>query len=148
MKGFLSMPKREQYVFGKRWVGVSIPGRLGALSLWGIQGSLWTGCEHSRLGASVTLENLLGPGPAGLVWRRRRASSRAEPYCFPLRPVLVLVPIHSSCFLICILFCMDMPSSGKQGFLFFLGVSGQNLLFQIPCQVVRFRCVIAVSLES
>lgn len=47
------------------------------------------------------------------------ASSRAGPYCFPLRPVLVLVPIHSSCFLICIFFCMDMPSSDKQGFLFF-----------------------------
>lgn len=45
------------------------------------------------------------------------ASGGAQPYCFPLRPVLV--PIHSSCFLICIFFCMDMPSSDKQGFLFF-----------------------------
>lgn len=52
-------------------------------------------------------------------WCRHQGQQGAEPYCFPLRPVLVLVPIHSSCFLICIFFCMDMPSSDKQGFLFF-----------------------------
>lgn len=83
-------------------VGVGVPGQLRALGLWGDQGSLQIGCDHSWLGASATLENLLGS--AGLVWRGRQASSRAKPYCFPLRPVLVLVPIHSSCFLICIFF--------------------------------------------
>lgn len=106
-------------------VGVSVPGQRGAFSLWGHQGSLRIGCDHNQLGASVLLENLPsevdspGPRPAGPVWRRRRGQQWAEPYCFPLRPVLVLVPIHSSCFLICIFFCMDMPSSDKQGFLFF-----------------------------
>lgn len=72
------------------------------------------------------MENLpseaLGPGGHALLalfGGDTGASSGAEPYCFPLRPVLVLVPIHSSCFLICIFFCMDMPSSDKQGFLFF-----------------------------
>lgn len=44
-------------------------------SVWGVQGSLRTGRERSRLGASVALENLPGPGPAGLVRPRRRASS-------------------------------------------------------------------------
>lgn len=106
-------------------VGVRVPGRLGALSLQGNQG---IGCDRRRLGASVTLQILpleadgpRGPGPAGhvLFGGDAGASSGAEPYCFPLRPVLVLVPIHSSCFLICIFFCMDMPSSDKQGFLFF-----------------------------
>lgn len=107
-------------------VGVRVPGQLGALSLWGNQGSLRIGCDHSWLGASVTLENLPSAadrararGPLAWFGGDARASSGAEPYCFPLRPVLVLVPIHSSCFLICIFFCMDMPSSDQQGFLFF-----------------------------
>lgn len=93
-------------------VGVRVPGQLGALSLWGNQG--------------VTLESLPSEADRSrardpLAWfgGDARVSSGAEPYCFPLRPVLVLVPIHSSCFLICIFFCMDMPSSDKQGFLFF-----------------------------
>lgn len=68
--------------------------------------------DHSRLGASVTLETLpseadQAPGAPDLLavtGRDAGASSRAGPYCFPLRPVLVLVPIHRSCFLICIFF--------------------------------------------
>lgn len=103
-------------------------GQLGALGLGAIRGYLWIGWDHSHLGASqawVTLENLppkagkAGLGCVGLLWWRCQGLQWAEPYCFPLRPVLVLVPIHSSCFLICIFFCMDMPSSDKQGFLFF-----------------------------
>ena len=91
-------------------VGVGVPGRLGALSLRGNQG---IGCDHRRLGASVMLDPLpleadrpRGLGPAGhvLFGGDAGASSGVEPYCFPLRPVLVLVPIHSSCFLICIFF--------------------------------------------
>lgn len=119
----------------------------------GVQGRLRRGCERSPWGASVTLENLPseadGAQARGLlaVLAETPGQQRGEPYCFPLRPVLVLVPILSSCFLICIFFCMDMPSSDKQGFLFFLGVSGQTLLFQIPREVVRFRCVLAVSLK-
>lgn len=102
-------------------VGVRVPGRLGA-----IEGRLRIGCVHGRLGASVT-PGALPLEAAGPRTRRpclagtpgAGAGSGAESYCFPLRPVLVLVPIHSSCFLICIFFCMDMPSSDKQGFLFF-----------------------------
>ena len=95
MKGFLSMPKRKQYAFGERGgVGVRV------------------GCDHGRSGASVTLETLpseagQAPGALGLLTvfgGDARVSSRTEPYCFPLSPVLVLVPIHSSCFLICIFF--------------------------------------------
>lgn len=111
MKGFLSMPKRKQYVFG---VGVRVPGQLGA-----IEGRLWIGRAHRQLGARShgRLPARRQPGtPPG---RDTGASFRAEPYCFPLRPVPVLAPTHSSCFLICIFFCMDMPSSDKQGFLFF-----------------------------
>lgn len=70
----------------------------------------WGARSHGRLPARRQ------PGPPG--WDTG-ASFRAEPYCFPLRPVPVLAPTHSSCFLICIFFCMDMPSSDKQGFLFF-----------------------------
>ena len=105
------MPKRKQYAFGERGgVGVGVPGRLGVLSLWGDQG---VGCDHGRSGASVILETLpseadQAPGAPGLLTvfggDAGASSSRAEPYCFPLRPVLVLVPIHSSCFLICIFF--------------------------------------------
>lgn len=141
------MPKRKQYVFGERRVGVRGLGGLGALSLGRSRKS------PDRPGAQPAGSlGRAGESPRpGSCWPRSAETpgqQRAEPYCFPLRPVLVLVPIHGSCFLICIFFCMDMPSSGEQGFLFFMGVSGQTLLFQIPCQVVRFRCVIAVSLES
>lgn len=110
MKGFLSMPKRKQYAFGERGgFGVRVPGQLGVLSLWGDPG---VGCDHGRSGASVTLETLpseagQAPGALGLLTvfgGDARVSSRTEPYCFPLSPVLVLVPIHSSCFLICIFF--------------------------------------------
>lgn len=40
-------------------VGVSVPGQRGAFSLWGHQDSLRIGCDHSQLGALVSLENLL-----------------------------------------------------------------------------------------
>lgn len=89
--------------------GVSV-GAAGGPQSRSVQGRPWMGCERSPRGASVTLENLpaeaAGPRP-GACWpcrRSRGAGSGAEPYCFPLRPVLVLVPILSSCFLICIFF--------------------------------------------
>lgn len=112
------------------------------------------GCERSPLGASVTLETLPreadGSQARGLlaVLAETPGQQRGRTVLFPFEaspgprphPQLMLFDLH-------LFFCMDMPSSDKQGFLFFLGVSGQTLLFQIPCEVVRFRCVLAVSLK-
>lgn len=49
MKGFLSMPKRKQYVFGKRWGWKGVRDRLGPRSL-GSQRKPpdWLGCQPIR----------------------------------------------------------------------------------------------------
>lgn len=86
-------------------VGVRVLGRLGA-----IEGRLWIGCVHGRLGASGT--------PTALPLEAAGAR-RGRTVLFPFEASPGPRPIHSSCFLICIFFCMDMPSSDKQGFLFF-----------------------------
>lgn len=85
-------------------VGVRVPGQLGALSLRGDRG---IGCAHSQLGAPGASETLpsaadgpRGPGPAGLVWRRRWGQRRSPTVLFPFEasprphPQLMLFDLH------------------------------------------------------
>lgn len=65
------MPKRKQYVFGKRWGWSGFRDSTGPAVFGAIKGSLQIGCDRSPLGAAVLLENLhlrqTGPGARDLL---------------------------------------------------------------------------------
>lgn len=135
------MPKRKQYVWGRE---VGLERGSGQLGMTGAA-SGWLG---SPAAASLDTPARGAGRPHGALQGRVPAAADGT-VLFPFEASPGRVPIHSSCFLICIFFCMDMASRAKPGFLLFWGgISGQTLLFQMQHQVVRFRCVPAVSFES